>query len=56
MAVAAENWIEISGVGSWQLADDCEIEIVQLRVESLSVKTSLYVCYSATIFGMLQLQ
>jgi hypothetical protein len=38
LAVAAGNWIESSGVGSWQLADDGGVERVQLRVESQPVK------------------
>jgi hypothetical protein len=46
MAVAAENWIENSRVGSWQLAGDGGDERVQLRVESPAVKVSLYVLYS----------
>jgi hypothetical protein len=51
LAVAAENWIESSRVGSWQLADDGGVERVQLRVECPAVKRSLYVCYSTVIYG-----
>jgi hypothetical protein len=43
LAVAAENCIEISGIGSWQLADGEGIERYQLRVENPAVKRSLYV-------------
>jgi hypothetical protein len=52
LAVAANNWIESSGDGSWQLADDGGIESVQLRVESPAVKRSLYVCCSTVIIGV----
>jgi hypothetical protein len=33
LAVAAENWIESPGVGSWQLTDNGGIERVQLRIK-----------------------
>jgi hypothetical protein len=50
MAVAEENWIESSGVGS--LADDGGVEQVQLRVESPAVKRRFYMCCSTVIFGV----
>jgi hypothetical protein len=52
MAAAAENWIESSGVGSWQLADDGGVERVQWRVESPAAKRRLYMCCSTVIFGV----
>jgi hypothetical protein len=52
LAVAAENGLESSGVGSWQLADNEGIEPVQLRFESPAVKRSFYVCCTTVTSGM----
>jgi hypothetical protein len=49
LAVAADNWIESSGVGSWQMMEE---QRVQLRVESPAVKRSLYVCCNTVKFGV----
>jgi hypothetical protein len=53
MAVVERNWIESSGVGSWQMME--ELSAVQLRVERPAEKRSLYVCCSTVIFGVCNL-
>jgi hypothetical protein len=49
LAVAAENWIESSGVGSWQMIEEPR---EFSAAESLAVKRRLYVCCSTVIFGV----